>query len=61
MLKVYYNTFHNLAVIIDEKAKTITTKKYSEVNLKGCAFYSSKAQRLKEVFRIYRNSGFARA
>lgn len=61
MKKVYYNVFHNLVVIIDEKNKTITTGKYTEANLKGCFIYPAKTTRLKEVFRYYRNSGFARA
>ena len=61
MAKVYYNLFNNIAVVIDDKAKTITTSKFNELDVKGYALYPAKARRLKEVFRFYRNSGYARA
>lgn len=62
MKKVYFNTFNNIALIINDKAKTITTSKLSNIGaLKDCFAYHVSMTRIKEVFTFYRNSHFERA
>ena len=62
MKKVYYNTFNNVALIINDKARTITTTKVNKLgDLKDCFTYHVSMTRIKEVFTFYRNSRFERA
>lgn len=62
MKKVYFNTFNNIALIINDKAKTITTSKVNKLgDLKDCFTYHVSMTRIKEVFTFYRNSQFKRA
>ena len=62
MKKVYYNTFNNIALIINDKARTITTKKLNSIgSLKDCFTYHVSMTRIKEVFTFYQNSQFERA
>ena len=62
MIKVYFNIFHNKAIVIDEHTHTYRLIKATEMKQKdGGFFYQSKMRRLLEIKNGLLERGFQRA
>jgi len=61
MKKIYFNLFHNNAIVVDETTKTYSLIKATEIKNQSGFSYLSKMTRLLEIKKSLFKRGFQRA
>ena len=60
MSKIYFNNYHNRAIVINEQERTYTIKRATDVKMSGGFSYLVKMVRLFEIKKSLYERGFAR-
>lgn len=61
MIKIYFNTHYNLAVIVSEKTKRYKVAKLNSIRITNANFYQSTIHRIGEIIEQSKELNYGRA
>ena len=60
MVKIYFNQYHNTAILINDSDKTYKLLKTSDLIKQDAFYYKTNIYRIREVLRMAQVSGYVR-